>query len=162
MATFKKGQSMKDRRLVVVGAFDQKGEGMTGKNVAFAIAADQETEASNVITDPMLHYGTYKDDAGKEQSTYTVPYSKQEFERIEQAANKDGDKWVVQGNVFPSEHRKGLHVNTKSLTTPDVPFSNDKHKAMIDAGRAFKAEQREAKGAETEASPDIESQDLEM
>lgn len=149
MATFKKGQSFKGQRVHVSGVFDQKGPGMTGKNVAFSISNDTR-DMENVITNPMLVYDTYKDGQGKEKDTYTASYSAKQWAAIEAAANKDGDAMVLEADLFPNTRGKGLVVNTNTLKTPTVPFNADKHRENTVAARDAKKVIREGQQKEQE------------
>jgi len=149
MATFKKGQSFKGQRVHVSGVFDQKGPGMTGKNVAFSISNDTR-DMENVITNPMLVYDTYKDGQGKEKDTYTASYSAKQWAAIEAAANKDGDAMVLEADLFPNTRGKGLVVNTNTLKTPTTPFNADKHRENTVAARDAKKVAREGQQKEQE------------
>lgn len=151
MATFPKGQSMKAQRVHITGVFDQKGKGMSGKNVAFSISNDTREPGAGAFADPMLVYDKYKDGDGNEKPTYTASYSEKQWEDIEAAANKDGDALVLEADLFPSKRGKGLVVNTATLKTPDVPFDNAKHKENTLAERALRAEARKEKAAAREA-----------
>lgn len=150
MATFKKGQSFKGQRVHVSGVFDQKGPGMTGKNVAFSISNDTR-EPEDVITNPMLVYDKYTDASGKEKDTYTASYSAKQWEQIEKMANKDGDAMVLIADLFPNSRGKGLVVNTSTLKTPDVPFNAEKHRTNTLAAREAKKAERETSAQEKEA-----------
>ncbi|MGX1195851.1 hypothetical protein [Metabacillus sp. SLBN-84] len=154
MATFKKGQSFKGQRVHVSGVFDQKGPGMTGKNVAFSISNDTR-EPDDVFTNPMLVYDKYKDKAGKEKDTYTASYSAKQWEAIEKAANKDGDAMVLEADLFPNSRGKGLVVNTSSLKTPEVPFSAEKHRENTVASREAKKAAREGQNQEKEVALEV-------
>lgn len=146
MATFKKGQSMKAQRVHVTGVFDQKGKGMTGKNVSFSIANDTREPGVDAFADPMLVYDTFKDPkTGESKPTYTASYSAEQWKLIEAAANKDGDAPVITADLFPSKKGKGLVVNTASLQTPEQPFDSAKHKENTVAERELRAEARAAK-----------------
>lgn len=153
MATFKKGQSYKGQRVHVSSVFDQKGPGMTGKNIAFSISNDTR-EPAEVITNPMLVYDKYKDAQGKEKDTYTASYSAKQWEAIEKAANKDGDAMVLEADLFPNARGKGLVVNTNTLKTPSVPFDAAKHRENTLAARKERAAARESAA---EASAEQES-----
>lgn len=159
MATFGKGQSYKGQRVHVSSVFDQVGEGRTGKNVAFSISND-ERSPEDVITNPMLSYGTYTDKEGQKKDTYTVGYSKTQWEAIQAAANKDGDALVLEADLFPREKGKGLMVNTKTLKTPEKPFDSKAHKANLaaarDAKKVAKAEQDKAPKQEKEHAMEAE------
>lgn len=161
MATFKKGESMKNQRLVVSASFDQKGEGRKGKNVALSIANDTK-DMENVKTDPMLVYDHYTDKNGEKKPTYTASYSPTQWEAIEAAANKDGDAMVIEGDVFPNRNGKGLVVNTNTLNTPEEAFDSQKHKDNTHAARAAKQaarkEQEAAKAQEQEAEQALEQE----
>lgn len=149
MATFKKGQSFKGQRVHVSSVFDQKGAGMTGKNVAFSISNDLR-EPEDVMTNPMLVYDKYKDGSGKEKDTYTASYSAKQWEAIEKAANKDGDAMVLNADLFPNSRGKGLVINTSTLKTPETPFDATKHREKTVAARDAKTANREsAKEAST-------------
>lgn len=156
MATFKKGQSFKGQRTHVSQVFDQKGPGMTGKNVAFSISNDTR-ESEDVITNPMLVYDNYTDKQGEKKDTYTASYSAKQWEAIEGAANKDGDAMVVEADLFPNSRGKGLVVNTNSLQTPDTPFSADRHRENTLSERQAKKEaKQEQQGAEQESAAELE------
>lgn len=154
MATFKKGQSFKGQRVHVSGVFDQKGPGMTGKNVAFSISNDTR-EPEDVITNPMLVYDKYTDAQGNSKDTYTASYSDKQWKAIEEAANKDGDAMVLEADLFPNARGKGLVVNTNTLKTPEVAFDADKHRANTVAVRQEKQTAHEA-GNENELEPEPE------
>ena len=141
MATFKAGQSFKDQRVHVSQVFDQKGPGMTGKNVAFSISNDIR-EPEDVITNPMLVYDKYKDARGVEKDTYTAAYSARQWADIEAAANKDGDAMVIVADLFPNARGKGLLVNTTTLRTPDTPFDLAKHRENTIMARETKQAQQ--------------------
>lgn len=155
MATFKKGQSFKGQRVHVTGVFDQKGPGMTGKNVAFSISNDTR-EPDDVITNPMLVYDKYTDAQGKEKDTYTASYSSKQWAAIEKAANKDGDAMVLDADLFPNTRGKGLVVNTNTLKTPDTPFNANKHRENTVASREAKKVAREGQQKEQEANVALE------
>ena len=158
MATFKKGQSFKDQRVYVSAVFDQKGKGMTGKNVAFSIANDNR-EPEDVITDPMLVYDKYKDKNGVEKDTYTASYSAKQWEAIEKMANKDGDAMVVNADLFPNSRGKGLIVNTNTLKTPEQAFDREAHKENTLSAREAKRamyESKEAEAPEAEAEEELD------
>lgn len=159
MATFKEGQSMKSQRIQVVAHFDQKGPNMTGKNVAFGIANDtreMNDGPNGVITDPMLMYKQYTDKDGKKQNYYTEGYSEEQWNKVLETANMDGDKPVFIADVHPSKNGKGLVVNTNSLQPTDVPFDHAKHKENTKERRAVKAAERSAKAKEAQAEPEVE------
>lgn len=149
MATFKKGQSFKGQRVHVSGVFDQKGPGMTGKNVAFSISNDTR-DMENVITNPMLVYDKFRDPQGNEKDTYTASYSAKQWAAIEAAANKDGDAMVLEADLFPNTRGKGLVVNTNTLKTPTVPFDATKHRENTVAAREAKKTAREGQNQEQE------------
>lgn len=155
MARFKKGQSFKNQRVHIVGAFDQTGRGMNGKNVAFSISNDTR-EGADIFTDPMLVYDTYLDKFGKRQNSFTAEYSAKQWEAIEAAANKDGDDLVIEADLFMNKNGPGLLVNTNTLKTPEIPFNREKHKANTLAARTLKkearAEQEAQQQGEAEAS----------
>lgn len=165
MATFKKGESMTKQRIVVSAQFDQKGEGRSGKNVALSIANDKGGP-ENAMTDPMLVYDTYEDKNGDKKPTFTASYSSAQWDKIAEAANKDGDALVVEGDVFPNRHGKGLVVNTNTLSTPEESFDKAAHDANTLAAREAKAEARKAaaaekaaeKGKETEKAVELEAE----
>lgn len=158
MATFKKGESMKNQRLVVSAVFDQKGKNYTGKNVAFSIANDTKT-VEDAMTDPMLVYDTYTDKDGNKQNSYMAGYSKDQWEAIEAAANKEGDAMVINADVIPrGKGRKGLAVNTKTLSTPEEGFSKAKHDEVTTQARQEKAKAREAAASAKEASAEVEEE----
>lgn len=142
MATFKKGQSFKGQRVHVSGVFDQKGPGMTGKNVAFSISNDTR-EPEDVITNPMLVYDKYKDKEGKEKDTYTASYSSKQWDAIEKTANKDGDAMVLEADLFPNSRGKGLVVNTSTLKTPEEAFDQSKHQENTLSAREAKKAARQ-------------------
>lgn len=154
MATFKKGQSFKGQRVHVSGVFDQKGAGMTGKNVAFSISNDTR-EPEDVITNPMLVYDKYKDKEGNEKDTYTASYSAKQWEAIEKAANKDGDAMVLEADLFPNTRGKGLVVNTNTLKTPETPFDAAKHRENTVAVREAKKAARQEKQSQQEAALEV-------
>lgn len=154
MATFKKGQSFKGQRVHVSGVFDQKGPGMTGKNVAFSISNDTR-EPEDVITNPMLVYDKYKDKEGKEKDTYTASYSAKQWETIEKTANKDGDAMVLEADLFPNTRGKGLVVNTNSLKTPETPFDASKHRENTVAVRESKKAARQEQQSQKEVALEV-------
>jgi len=147
-ATFKQGQSFKGQRVHVSQVFDQKGPGMTGKNVAFSISNDTR-EPEDVITNPMLVYDKFKDANNVEKDTYTAAYSAKQWAAIEAAANKDGDAMVLVADLFPNSRGKGLVVNTDTLRTPETPFSAEQHRENTMSAREAKKAMRET-GTETE------------
>lgn len=155
MATFGKGQSFKGQRVHVSSVFDQTGAGRTGKNVAFSISNDTR-EADDVITNPMLMYGTYQDKQGNTKDTYTVGYSAEQWNEIEAKANKDGDALVLEADLFPRKNGPGLMVNTKTLKTPEQPFDAEAHKTNLEAARAAKKEARAAESAGKEQEKEME------
>lgn len=159
MATFGKGQSYKGQRVEVVSVFDQVGAGRTGVNVAFGIANDTRAP-EDVVTNPMLSYGTYKDKDGNTKDTYTVGYSRAQWDEVQAAANKDGDRLVVEADLFPRKNGPGLMVNTKTLKTPEQPFDLAKHKENTETARAAKksakADKDNAPAQEQEAAIEAE------
>lgn len=152
MATFGKGQSFKGQRVHVASAFEQKGG--KGMNVSFSMSNDTR-EGEDVFTDPMLSYDTYTDADGKQKNKFTQGYSMKQWEAIEAAGNKDGDKLVVIADVFPNKRGPGLMVNTNSLKTPETPFDQDKHQANTMAAREAK---KAAKAADNEAGKENEKE----
>lgn len=162
MANFKKGQSMKKQRVVAVQNFDQKGKNMDGQNVAFSIANDQSA-IEDVQTAPMLVYGSYEDANGEKQASYTDNYSKTQWDKFVEKANKDGDKYVADVDVFPNKDGSGLVINTNTLETPEAPFDAEAHRANTLEAREVKAAAREAAAAEksTEAPDKEQDQGLE-
>lgn len=155
MATFKKGQSFKGQRVHVSGVFDQKGPGMTGKNVAFSISNDTR-EPEDVITNPMLVYDKYKDQEGKEKDTYTASYSAKQWDAIEKTANKDGDAMVLEADLFPNSRGKGLVVNTSTLKTPEEAFDKSKHQENTLAAREAKKAARQEQNQEKQQEEALE------
>ncbi|MCR6108738.1 hypothetical protein HXA34_20790 [Salipaludibacillus agaradhaerens] len=150
MATFKKGQSFKGQRVHVSGAFEQKGPGMTGKNVAFSISNDTR-EPEGVITNPMLVYDKFTDKEGNEKDTYTASYSAKQWAAIEAAANKEGDAMVLEADLFPNTRGKGLVINTNTLKTPDVAFDATKHRENTLAARDAKKSVHQGQEQEQQA-----------
>lgn len=162
MATFKKGQSFKGQRVHVSAVFDQKGPGMTGKNVAFSISNDTR-ELDDVITNPMLVYDEYVDKDGNKKPTYTASYSAKQWEQIEKMANKEGDAMVVIADLFPNSRGKGLMVNTKTLRTPDVPFDAEKHRENTLKAREMRKQAYQDQQKQNETSAEKEqAQELEV
>lgn len=155
MARFKKGQSFKNQRVHIVGAFDQTGRGMNGKNVSFSISNDTR-EGDDIFTDPMLVYDKFIDSQGQEKPSFTAEYSASQWEKIEAAANKDGDELVIEADLFMNKKGPGLLVNTNTLKTPEIPFDQEKHKANTIAAReakkAAKLEQEAQMQGESELS----------
>lgn len=158
MATFKKGQSMKQVRVHAASQYPQKGPGMTGVNMAFSMSNDL-LEPSEAFTGPMLEYGTFVDKNGEKKPTYTTAYSASQAEKFEAAANKDGDAMVVLADVFPNKKGTGLIVNMDTLTTPDEPFNAAAHKENTMKARELKKEARAAKesGQEQEQEESLEA-----
>lgn len=153
MATFKKGQSMKGQRVHVTSHFAQTGPGMTGQNVAFSISNDTK-EIGDVMTNPMLVYGKTKDGT---KDVYTASYSAKQWEAIEKMANKDGDKLVLEADLFPDSKGKGLVVNTNTLKTPSEPFNQAAHEANTIAAREAKKQAREAANQQQEQEAELEA-----
>lgn len=160
MATFKKGQSFKGNRVHVVAVFDQKGPGMTGKNVAFSLSNDLAQSHEEVFTNPMLVYDKYKDKDGNVKNTYTASYSAEQWKKIEATANKDGDAMVLEADLFPDSRGKGLLVNTNTLKTPEIPFNAEKHRENTLAAREAKKqmykERQQQATAEKEPEPELQ------
>lgn len=148
MARFAKGESMKGQRVHITSVFDQKGKGMTGKNVSFSISNDlhDPKDLDNVKTSPMLVYETYKGQDGTDKTSYSASYSKSQWEKIEAAANKDGDQLVVIADLFPnrSGKAKGLTVNTNTLKTPEQPFNAEAHRENTLNARKEREQKRDA------------------
>ncbi|MEK4277715.1 hypothetical protein [Paenibacillus sp. FSL R7-0026] len=155
MAGFKKGQSFKNQRVHIVGAFDQTGKGMNGKNVAFSISNDTR-EGEDVFPDPMLVYDPYTDRNGQQKNSFTAEYSASQWEAIEAAANKEGDDLVLEADLFMNKNGPGLLVNTNTLKTPEIPFNREKHKentiAAKEAKKAAMIIEEEQQQNEDEAS----------
>lgn len=175
MARFEKGQSMKGQRVHVTGVFDQKGKGMTGKNVSFSISNDlaDPKDLDNVKTSPMLVYEQYKGQDGKEKTSYSASYSQSQWEKIEAAANKDGDKLVVIADLFPNRNgkTKGLMVNTNTLKTPDQPFNAEAHRENTLNARKEREAKRDAdkgqdapvdEAAATQEAPESRQEEMEL
>lgn len=165
MATFDEGQSYKDNRIHATGIFEQtgthkNGKPMDGYNIAFSMSND-EAEGSDVFTDPMLKYDTYIDADGDPQYTFTVPYSKSQYEELMETANlgEDGKGMpVVNADLMPNPSGKGLLVNTKTMTTPENGFDPVAHKENTKSAREVKAQNREAANiAKAESSAEADS-----
>lgn len=154
MAKFKKGQSFKNQRVHVVGAFDQTGRGMSGKNVSFSISNDTR-EGDDIFTDPMLVYDTYVDKNGKQQNSFTAEYSAKQWEAIEAAANKDGDDLVIEADLFMSKSGPGLLVNTNTLKTPEIPFDREKHKTNTLTAREIKKETKAVQESQKQGEEEL-------
>lgn len=151
-------------RLVVSAAFEQKGIGkngkpMTGYNIVFSAANDRLTkkdiEAGKVQTAPMLAYNKYTDKNGKPATSFTMPYSKGQYDSIMKAANTKGDKPVIEAAVFPKNG--GLVVNINTLETPKYKFDAEKHAANTELGRNLAAEKRAEKENQAQAEADKEA-----
>lgn len=164
-----KSDERKGARLVVASAFPQKGEGLTGYNVAIKFANDtltkKDIEAGKGQSAPMLNYGHVKNKDGKDVSVYTVPYSKEQYDKIMAASlvgkDKQGNdtKPVFIADVFPKNGK--LLVNTQTLQTPTKPFDAAKDEKNTKLIRERAAEQRAAKSAEVEAQTETQ-QEAEM
>lgn len=165
MANIKGGSKDTKYRLVVSGAYPQKGVNqngvaMTGYNIAFRMANDRLTkkdiEAGKGQTAPMLAYDSYTDKNGEKQTSFTRPYSKEQYDAIMAAANTKGDKPVIEAAVFPRNN--GLVVNTNTLETPKVKYDKDKDIANTTAAREVAAAQREAREQQAEAQNEKQSE----
>ena len=151
-----KGKSTKGHELYVSRAREAKGE-KGGHFISLGLACDRLPEA-DIDTAPMLVYKQYKDKNGADQTSFDAWYSDSQYESIMAAANTDGDRPVIKGDLM---FRKGggsaLIVNTKSLTTPEKPFDYEAHQANLDSARKAKADARakvEAQEAALAASDD--------
>lgn len=149
MASYKNrgGRTMKNERLYIANAFPQEGTGrngvqMTGYNVQVGVANDLCKDLKQVITDPMLRYDNYTKPDGTKGKSMTIAVSKDQYEAIQAACNKDGDKPVFQADLFPKG--SGLMVDTKTLKTPEAPFSKDAHDKNLTDARAMRAAERAA------------------
>lgn len=163
MATIPKGESYKGQEVYIASAFPQKGkmpngQPMTGYNVALGIANDRR-EPDKVITNPMLVYNKYKDAAGDDQVSFTQSYSKDQYEAMQAAANKDGDAAVLKADLIPSK-KGGFVINTKTLQTPEKPFDAKAHKENTEQARAERQAKRDAEVG-VESAPEAESDELE-
>lgn len=151
-AVFRKGESYNNQRVFVSSVFPQGGQ-QTGYNVALSIANDQQTDTSKIQTSPMLVYDQYMVGNEKKDS-YTTSYSAKQWDAIEKASNKDGDKMVILADLIPNNNGKGLVVNTNTLKTPEHPFNIDKHRVNTIAARDAKKASHDAsaqKNSETSA-----------
>ncbi len=167
-----KAAEAKQARLVVTGVFKQKGENLTGYNVALKFAndllTDKDIQAGKGQSAPMLAYNKYIDKNGKEQTSYTVPYSENQVKEMMAVGKLSGNKKVktpeeltgavIEGDVFPD---KGyLKVNTKTLNKPAKAYNkeNDTKNTAILRENAKAA--REAKAAQAQADETaIEAED---
>jgi hypothetical protein len=151
MAKFKKGKSFENQR-VYVASFSEQAGARTGMNVAFSIANDTR-EGDDVFTDPMLVYDHYEKD-GIRKNYYKAEYSANQWEKILNAANKEGSNLVVEADLFPNKNGPGLLVNTNTLNTPEISFDIDKHKEKTKAA----LEDKKAKRAEQEMQNEDEAE----
>lgn len=153
-------------RLVMTGAFPQKGKNangqeLTGYNIAFKMAQDRVTktaiEEGKGQTAPMLAYNSYTDKTtGEKKTSFTVPYSKEQYDKIMAAANTKGDKPVIDAQVFAKNG--GLVVNTNTLSTPKYKYDAAKDKANTERIREIASEKRAAKENEAEAQNEAQAQ----
>lgn len=136
-----KGKSTKGHELYVSRAREASGE-KKGYFVSLGLACDRLPE-DQIDTAPMLVYKQYKDRNGETQTSFDAWYSDSQYEAIMAAANTEGDKPVVKGDLM---FRKGagssLILNTKTLSTPDTPFDFEAHQTNLAEARAAKAEAR--------------------
>ena len=161
-------------RLVITGAFPQKGANkngveMTGYNIAFRMANDRLTkadiEAGKGQTAPMLAYDSYTDaKTGKQMTSFTRPYSRDQYDKIMAAANQKGDKPVIEAQVFA--RNGGLVVNTDTLATPKYKYDETKDKANTTLLRDNAAKARDAREnqaeAQAEAAAEVENDGPEL
>lgn len=165
MANIKGGAKDTKYRLVISGAYPQKGKNangveMTGYNIAFRMANDRMTKADitagKAQTAPMLAYDSYTDKNGEKQTSFTRPYSKEQYESIMAAANTKGDKPVIEACVFPRNN--GLVVNTNTLSTPKYKYDKAKDAENTNKAREVAAAQREAREQQAEAQTEQQAQ----
>lgn len=156
-------------RLAIIGAFEQKGENkngvkMTGYNIAFRMCNDtltkKDIEAGKGQTAPMLAYDSYTDKSGEKKTSFTRPYSKDQYDAIMAAANTKGDKPVIEACVFPKDN--GLVVNTNSLSTPKKAYDEKKDKANTEKLRELAAEKRNERENQAEAEIQAENEGAEV
>ena len=163
MASIKKehGQSTKGQRVYMINAFEQQGK-MTGYNVSLALANDvpktgEEARLApnaGVQTAPCLSYDKYVDPkTNEEKPTFKVGYSKEQYEAMVAAANKDGDNLVFIADLMPRKNGPGYMVNTNTLKSTDIPFDKEAHKERTNAAR----EANKAKYAAKEADASVEA-----
>ncbi|MEW4426037.1 hypothetical protein AB1I68_00920 [Paenibacillus pabuli] len=153
MVKFKKGQSFKNQRVYVANFSEQTGANRNGMNVAFSMANDTR-EGDDVFTDPMLVYDKYMKD-GQEKKYYKTEYSANQWEKIMNAANKEGPNLVVDADLMPNSNGPGLVVNTNTLKTPEIPFDREKHMAITEAAREAKKAKREEQEIEKEDESEL-------
>lgn len=150
MANFRKESknSKEGVRLYVAAAFPQKAP-MTGYNMAIGVANDLgPRKGQNLQSAPMLAYDNYTTKDGKEGTSYTRPYSKEQYNAIMAIANTKGDCPVFKADVFPKNN--GMVVNTSTLAKTSKPFDKAEHQKNTELARAEVAKQREAQQAQAQ------------
>lgn len=166
MARFRKGQSMNDVEMVIVGDFKQKG-GMNGRNLHMVVANDYNIDGSkkepqDVITNPQMKSEFIEAD-GKKFKSVTTAVSAKQYDKIMENANTDGDYPKFRGAVMPEKNKDGKVVgvmpNTNKLgPKPVTGFDHALHKENTIEGTKYHKEQDAIAKAEAESAAATETE----
>lgn len=99
--------------------------------VAFSYANDiAETEQApnqKITTKPMLAYNNITLKNGKKITNHHVLYDKDEWDKVEDVLNTEGDKPVFNGKTFKDKSGQN-RVDVNSVERTDIPFNAALHK----------------------------------
>lgn len=119
------GKYMRQCRLYVEAAYPQLSKGLVYADIR--AANDLALPGGYPSGNPALVTDYYTGEDGKRKQRNLAPYTVEEFDAINKAANPDGDKPVFYGDLLP--RRGGFRVEPESISPSRVPFSMREHKA---------------------------------
>lgn len=141
--TFK--ENRENKRLYIAGAFTSNSTENKDIRAIISVANDL-SEPEDVSLKPMLMYDTNnRTKNGEPTTSYTVMYSRDDWDKITDNANYDGDDVVINADVVPTIHHNdnrtsyGFKVVPDSVTKPDIPFDYDTHVTNTKNARNIKA-----------------------
>lgn len=161
---------MKNQRVYIASVFEvpkkdaKEGDKPSHYDISLGVANDLgDPKKNEVMADPMLAYNQYEKN-GEKKVSHTIRYAASQYEKMLDAANKDGKYPVIEADLFPTRAnapKRGLMVNTQTLKTPEKAFDHEKHLANTTEIRDIKKEAREAKAAEAAAAKEAEAKEAE-
>lgn len=159
---------MKNQRVYIASVFEvqkkdaKEGDKPSHYDISLGVANDLgDPKKNEVMADPMLAYNQYEKN-GEKRVSHTIRYAASQYDKMLDAANKDGKYPVLEADLFPTRAnapKRGLMVNTQTLKTPEKAFDHEKHLANTTEIRDIKKEAREAKAAEAAAAKEAEAKE---
>lgn len=129
-------------------------------HVILSVANDTAKTPKEVVRNPMLVYRTVMTTKG-ERTIYIEGYTEQQWNRMQEVANKDGDSLVFNAELIRTIDGAGFRIDTQSLQSTDIPFNRQRHIENTLKARELDKQNQSQKTTGNESSLDGPDDELE-